>query len=255
MAKSDSPGQKPGYYAILPAAVRYDDRLRPNGKLLYAEITALASRDGYCWADNAFFAQNFELTERSVQTLLKQLEELGYLTIEVVQKGNQNQPEQRRIWVQEARICSRINFRERGGADEQNFRAGEQNFQTTLDNNIINNNPPTPQGCGVVENGGFYKAGRFEGFWKFYKSVVPKGRPVGDKQRAVKAWCRQKPTDADIAAMGAALITASKQDDWRRGVGIPHAATWLNQRRWESAPETGTAGAEDERPQTEVARW
>lgn len=153
------------------------------------------------------------------------------------------------------KFCSRINIRERGVAGEQNFRAGEQNFQSTINNNKINNNPPTPQGCGVVEDGGFYKAGRFEGFWKFYKSVVPKGRPVGDKQRAVKAWCRQKPTDADIAAMGAALITASKQDDWRRGVGIPHAATWLNQRRWESAPETGTAGAEDERAQTEVARW
>lgn len=256
MDKTDiQPASKPGYYAILPAAVRYDDRLRANGKLLYAEITALASRDGYCWADNKFFAENFAITECSVQTLLRQLEEYGYLTVEVVQKGNQNQPEKRRIWVQEALICSRINLRERGGAGEQNFRAHEQNFRTTINNNIINNNPPTPQGCGVVEDGGFYKADRFDGFWKFYKSIVPKGRPVGDKKRAVKAWCRQKPTDAEIAAMGAALKSAARGDDWKRGVGIPHAATWLNQRRWESATEMGTAGAEDTAPQQEVARW
>ena len=255
MAKSDLPGQKPGYYAILPAAVRYDDRLRPNGKLLYAEITALASRDGYCWADNAFFARNFGVTERCVQRLLVQLEVYGYIETEMVQKGNQVQRSERRVWVKEAAVCLRLNGRERGGADEQKIPAGDQNVATTINNNKINNNPPTPQGCGVVEDGGFYKAGRFEGFWKFYKSVVPKGRPVGDKQRAVKAWCRQKPTGADVAAMGTALIAASKQDDWRRGVGIPHAATWLNQRRWESAPETGTAGAEDERAQTEVARW
>ena len=256
MDKTDNhPAAKPGYYAILPAAVRYDDRLRPNGKLLYAEITALASRDGYCWADNAFFAQNFGVTERCVQRLLVQLEGYGYIEVETVQNGNQVQRAERRIWVKEAAVCLRLNCRERGVAGEQKIRACDQNVAATLNNIKNNNNPPTPQGCGAQDDGGFYKADRFEGFWKFYKSIVPKGRPVGDKQRAVKAWCRQKPTDAEIAAMGAALKSAARGDDWKRGVGIPHAATWLNQRRWESATEMGTAGAEDTVPQQEVARW
>ena len=34
--------RKPGYWAVLPARVRYDEELRPNAKLIYAEITALA---------------------------------------------------------------------------------------------------------------------------------------------------------------------------------------------------------------------
>ena len=55
--------------------------------------------------------------------------------------------------------------------------------------------------------------------------------------------------------MGAALKSAARGDDWKRGVGIPHAATWLNQRRWESATEVGTMGAEDAAGQPEVARW
>lgn len=234
---------KPGYYAIIPASVRYDDRLRANGKLLYAEITALAGKEGFCWADNAFFAGNFGVTERCIQKLLAQLEEYGYISTEVVKKGNQNQAEQRKIWVADTAIRSRIFVREQEVAGEQKIRAGEQKFATTLNNNIINNNPHTPTGGVVCDDGGFFKADRFEGFWKFYKSLVPAGVAVGDKQRARKAWCRLKPTDEEIAAMGDALKRAASGSQWQRGIGIPHASTWLNQRRWESPEETGTAGA------------
>ena len=41
-----SGGRRPGYWAVLPATVRYDKTLRPNAKLLYAEITALADANG-----------------------------------------------------------------------------------------------------------------------------------------------------------------------------------------------------------------
>ena len=36
--------EKPNYYAIIPANVRYDNELRANEKLLYGEITALSSK-------------------------------------------------------------------------------------------------------------------------------------------------------------------------------------------------------------------
>lgn len=232
---------RPGYYAVIPATVRYDDRLRANGKLLYAEITALATKDGYCWADNGFFAANFGVTERCVQKLLAQLAEYGYITLETVQKGNGHQPEKRKIWVQEAAICSRINVRQQDGGGEQKIRGGEQKIAANMYNNKSNNPPLPPKGDACGDNGVF-KAERFDGFWKFYKSVVPAGHPVGDKRRAAKAWDKLKPTDAEIAAMGEALKRAARGGDWQRGIGIPHASTWLNQRRWESQGETGTAG-------------
>lgn len=46
------------YYAIIPANIRYDTRLKANSKLLYGEITALCNEKGFCWASNDYFSQS-----------------------------------------------------------------------------------------------------------------------------------------------------------------------------------------------------
>lgn len=73
--------EKPAFYAILPATVRYDDRLRPGDvKVLYAEITALTTAKGYCFASDTYFANLFDVSKTTVQHWLKVLEECGYIT-------------------------------------------------------------------------------------------------------------------------------------------------------------------------------
>lgn len=94
-------GEKPNFYAILPANVRYDERLRPNAKLLYAEITALSGKDGFCVAQNDYFSKLFGISKKTVSELVAQLSEHGYVKVEVLRDGR-GQVTGRRIRLPEA---------------------------------------------------------------------------------------------------------------------------------------------------------
>jgi hypothetical protein len=70
---------RPSYYAVIPASVRYDKTLSPNAKLLYGEITALCEQKGYCWASNAYFANLYTVSDRSVTSWLSDLVKGGHI--------------------------------------------------------------------------------------------------------------------------------------------------------------------------------
>lgn len=74
--------ERPNYYAILPANVRYDKRLSANAKLLYCEISALANVKGYCYASNNYFSKLFKVDTRSVQRWLYNLKDYGYIIMD-----------------------------------------------------------------------------------------------------------------------------------------------------------------------------
>lgn len=70
---------EPSYYSILPAPVRYDKRLIPNAKILYAEITSLTNQMGFCYATNRYFEELYQVSTQSINTWLQQLEKYGYI--------------------------------------------------------------------------------------------------------------------------------------------------------------------------------
>jgi len=70
---------KPNYYAIIPAEVRYNKKLTPNAKLLYAEITALCNMNGKCTASTEYFCRLYEVSRVSIQKWLKILEDNYYI--------------------------------------------------------------------------------------------------------------------------------------------------------------------------------
>ncbi len=88
MATSKSKNE-PGYFAIIPASVRYDKNISPNAKLLYGEITALAKRDGYCWARNSYFAGLYGVTAQAISIWIGQLKRRRYISVSIDKKhGN-----------------------------------------------------------------------------------------------------------------------------------------------------------------------
>lgn len=71
--------EKPAYYAVIPAEVRYCQDLPPNAKLLYGEITALSGTDKGCFARNKYFADLYGVKVRTIQQWLDLLEKKGFL--------------------------------------------------------------------------------------------------------------------------------------------------------------------------------
>ena len=56
-----------GYYSIIPATILYNKELKANEKLLYAIITSLACKEGYCFAINKYLAENGQAIHQKVK--------------------------------------------------------------------------------------------------------------------------------------------------------------------------------------------
>ena len=85
----------------------------------------------------------------------------------------------------------------------------------------------------------------FEAFWAAYPRKVGKGA-------ARSEWQKLHPSAALQAAIRAALAQQTTSDQWRKEGGqfIPHARTWLHQRRWEDEPDNLEPSSVGQTPKT-----
>ena len=133
--------EKPNYYSILTANVRYDKRLKANEKLLFSEITALSNKYGYCTATNSYFSKLYEVSKTSISTWINNLKRCGYLEIETIYKENSKEIIQRKIYPLTNPIKENLNRYSRkvsGGIKENLKTPIKENFKdnTTSINNI-----------------------------------------------------------------------------------------------------------------------
>jgi hypothetical protein len=85
---------KPNFWAVLPANVRYCKALPPMARILYAEISSLCNKEGYCFAGNEYFSELYETTPRSIQNWLAALAKERFISIELDPAGGP-----RKIWI------------------------------------------------------------------------------------------------------------------------------------------------------------
>lgn len=100
---------KPTYYAIIPAVIRYDEDLKPNEKLLYGEITALTNKTGVCFAKNDYFAQLYGVTTKSIKNWIKNLRDKGYIKTLIQYKKGTKEVKCRAIIINGTPIVGKIN--------------------------------------------------------------------------------------------------------------------------------------------------
>lgn len=208
--------QKPAFWAVIPAAVRYDSGIPPSAKLLYAEISALTDMRGYCWATNSYFEQLYNLSERTIIRLIRVLETAGYIRVED----------------------------DGGGTTVRKIYAGVNPVSVPPDKNVstplTKMSPPPDKNVRGIENNINNQAKRtnkpaacashdpemFDRFWKAYPCKK-------DRQSAVAEWDRLKPDRKLMGVMSVALERQKASEQWQRGIGIPYACRWLKKRRWE----------------------
>ena len=91
--------EQPNYYAILSAEVRYDDRLKANVKLLYAEITALCNMNAECFASNKYFADLYKKEKGTISGWVSQLVKYGYVEVRYTYKEGTRQISHRYVKI------------------------------------------------------------------------------------------------------------------------------------------------------------
>ncbi len=229
--------ERPAYWAVIPASVRYDQDLPPNAKLLYGEVTALSDKRGYCYAQNGYFSELFSLSERSVTRLFAVLVARGYLRVDVIRDERTNEVLERRIYPIYDHGISEPPPDNFVGTPPDNFD------RTPPDKNIGENNTSIEYIPPIVPQGGqpkkkrnpksvpVWKPERFEAFWKFY----PRHE---DRVSAVREWDRLKPEDALIDTIARALKRQVQNKDW----AVPYACRYLRNQRWlDELPKDGKA--------------
>ncbi len=87
-----------GYYAVIPSTVLFNEELKPNEKLLYAVITVLANKEGYCFASNNYLANLFNAKPHTISNWISHLSKLNFVYVELIKNAN-NEIIQRRIYI------------------------------------------------------------------------------------------------------------------------------------------------------------
>lgn len=119
----------PSFYAIIPANVRYCKDIESGAKLLYGELTALAQKEGYCWASNKYLASLYDVDAKTIQRWIASLRNQKFIEVEVETGGFQTT---RKIW-----ICPGI---KKISTEGQNCQGGQKKIVTPDDKNVLHIN-------------------------------------------------------------------------------------------------------------------
>lgn len=123
--------EQPNYYAILPSKIRYDEDLSYLARILYAEITSLSNKEGYCYATNSYFENLYKVSKSTIVRALNSLLKKGYIKVQIKYQNETKRVIERRIYIVD--LVSKMT----PGSVKNDTRGGVKN---DTDNNKRKNN-------------------------------------------------------------------------------------------------------------------
>lgn len=123
--ESDKTVKRSNWDSLLPAAVRYDSRLKGDAKVLYSEILLLSNKAGYCYATDQHLAALFDAGQRTAARHIAELKKYGYIKIETKRQGVT--VTQRRIYpltLPKSSICQNSKSIISGDSEKGNAKTG-----------------------------------------------------------------------------------------------------------------------------------
>ena len=166
--------EKPNYFGILPANVRYDKNLKPMEKILYTEISSLTNKDGYCYATNSYFSKLYEVHKNTVGTWINNLEKQGYIKTVLIYKKGTKEIIERRISINQ-KIDTPINENV-DTYQQKDLEPINEKIDTPINENIEENNTSINN---KINNIYLYKGEEFQKAFSDFKIMrVGKKEPL-----------------------------------------------------------------------------
>lgn len=232
----------PSYMAYIPSDVRYDKELKPNEKLLFGEISALANQRGHCWATNKYFADLYEVAVETVSRWISHLADKGYIKTSIVYQEDGKTIKERRISINfyrnaddEDPIDEKIK-----GIDQKINRGIDEKINHPIDEKIKENN--TSINNTSINNKENIKRKSeedlkqdFEELWKLYPRKRGKEKAYNAYKRAVKAGA----TNEEIRQGILNLIEDIRKNRTEERF-IPYGSTFFNGKSWTDDMKTET---------------
>ena len=126
---------KIGYYAIIPSTVLFNEDVKANEKLLYAVITVLANKEGYCFASNGYLAGLLNAQPHTISKWVSHLKELGFVYVDII-KNDKGEIVQRRIYPNDTPYA--INRTYPYSIERTKGMSQKGQYNNIIDNNINN---------------------------------------------------------------------------------------------------------------------
>lgn len=215
---------KPNFYAILPATVRYDERLNAIQKLFYAEISALSTKEKRCWATNKYFEDVFGVSTSTVTRALNGLIDLGYLKRVIVYKDGTKEIERRYLYIceiantpiVESDVTPIVKNEEDNNTREEQYKKEQ----------YIGESQDDCAGSRVTKEKQLQED--FEKLWELYPNKKGKTAAFKAYKRAIKDGVTNKEIQTGIVAYKKQIAINRTEKQY-----IKHGGTFFNQRCWE----------------------